>query len=96
MTEETLRTIRSRIESLASEESEYYLVCGRTGERPVPATDLRFESRLIGRAAARLTEQYRAILRQHDQRLPAYDIIVCQSQTATESAGQTQAAEVGR
>ncbi|MFC7194060.1 hypothetical protein ACFQL4_04340 [Halosimplex aquaticum] len=33
----TLTDIRERIEALATEDGSYYVVCGRTGERPVPA-----------------------------------------------------------
>ena len=38
----TLLDIRDHIESIASEDGRYYLVCARTGDRPVPATDVRF------------------------------------------------------
>lgn len=41
----TLGDIRTHIEELASETGDYYLVCVRSGERPVPASGLRFESR---------------------------------------------------
>ena len=37
----TLTEIRDHIESLASDDGEYYLVCARYGDRPVPASDLR-------------------------------------------------------
>jgi len=74
----TLHELRTRIESLASETGEYYLVCGRYGDRPVPATGLRFESRSVARRAARVTERYRQTLRRYDPQLPSYDVIVCQ------------------
>jgi hypothetical protein len=77
----TLAEIRERIETLASDGGEYYLVCARTGLRPVPVTDLRFESRETARSAARATEQYRAALRRYDPRLPHHDPIVCQEST---------------
>ncbi|ELY54513.1 DUF7551 domain-containing protein [Natronolimnohabitans innermongolicus] len=73
----TLDDIRRCIESLASDSGSYYLVCARTGERPVPATGLSFESRTTARAAARATEQYRGALRQYDPHVPYYDVIVC-------------------
>ncbi|WP_137291259.1 DUF7551 domain-containing protein [Natronorubrum halophilum] len=73
----TLGDIRRYIESLASDSGSYYLVCGRTGEHPVPAAGLAFECRSTARAAARATEQYRAALRRYDPRLPFYDVIVC-------------------
>lgn len=72
----TLVDIRRYIESLSSESGSYSLVCGRTGERPVPATGLFFESRATARAAARATEQYRSALRKYDPRVPFYDVIV--------------------
>jgi hypothetical protein len=75
----TLGDIRDHIEALASDEGEYSLVCGRYGDRPVPAAGLRFESRPTARAAAQATEQYRAALRRYDPRLPYYDVIVQQA-----------------
>jgi hypothetical protein len=73
-----LNEIRARIEELGNPTGDYYLVCGRYGDRPVPATDLRFENRTTARAAARATEQYRRTLRRYDPQLPYYDVIVCQ------------------
>jgi hypothetical protein len=80
----TLNDIHAHIEELASEGSEYYLACARYGDRPVPASGLRFESRATARLAARATEQYRATLRRYDPRLPHYDIVVCQDSRVTE------------
>lgn len=74
----TLAEIHDRIEALASETGEYYLVCARYGDRPVPASDLRFDDRTTARAAAVTTEQYRSALRRYDPQVPYYDIIVCQ------------------
>jgi hypothetical protein len=79
----TLGDIRDHIESLASETGEYYLVCARYGDRPVPAADLRFDSRQTARAAARATEKYRTALRRYDSQVPYYDVIVCQETTST-------------
>lgn len=79
----TLQNIRKHIEALASDSGEYFLVCGRYGDQPVPAAGLRFESRPTARAAARATEQYRAALRRYDPQLPYYDVIVCQETTCT-------------
>lgn len=75
----TLVGLRERIETLASIEGEYYLVCGRTGDRPVPAAGLRFDDREAARSAARAVERYRAALRRYDPRYPHYDVIVCQN-----------------
>lgn len=68
--------LRARIESLASERGEYYLVCSRYGDRPVPADGCRFEDSAAARRAARLTEEYRSVLRGYDPELPRYDIVV--------------------
>jgi len=86
----TLSDIRTHIESLASPEGAYYLVCGRTGERPVPAAGLVFDCRPTARAAATATEQYRTALRRYDPRLPCYDIIVCQRAAAVRSTEDQQ------
>ncbi|WP_247004791.1 DUF7551 domain-containing protein [Halosolutus gelatinilyticus] len=74
----TLGDIRVYIESLATESGRYFLVCGRTGDRPVPAAGLSFENRAVARAAARATEQYRAALRRYDPQVPTYDVIICE------------------
>lgn len=94
----TLGDIRQYVRSLASEAGRYYLVCGRTGEQPVPAVGLSFESRPTARAAARATEQYRAALRRYDPGLPTYDVIVCErvggspaNATSADDAGSSPA-----
>ena len=74
----TLGEIREYVEELGRSEGAYALVCGRTGESPVPASGLRFESRAVARAAASAVEQYRETLRRYDPRVPRYDIIVCE------------------
>jgi len=74
----TLTEIRTHIEDLASGDGDYYLVCGRTGDRPVPVETARFDNRGTARAAATAAEQYRAALRRYDPRLPYHDLIVCQ------------------
>ena len=79
MTEGELCPLRKRIEALASERGEYYLVCGQYGDRPVPAADCRFESRQSAERAARLTEEYRSVLRSYDPEVPRYDIVVRQT-----------------
>ena len=72
----TLSDIRAHIESLASPTGRYYLVCGRTGDRPVPADGLYFGCRPTARAAATATERYRAALRRYDPQFPSHDVIV--------------------
>lgn len=74
----TLIDIREHIEALATEDGQYYIRCGRTGDRPVPATRAQFPDRATARAAARATEQYRSALRRYDPQVPYYDLIVCE------------------
>jgi hypothetical protein len=74
----TLLDIQEHLEDLATADGGYYLRCGRTGDRPVPAAGLRFDDRAAARDAARATEQYRSTLRQYDPRLPYYDVVVCE------------------
>lgn len=74
----TLAEIRRHVEELASDDGTYYVVCGRTGDRPVPAVGKRFDDRAAARAALRATEQYRTALRRYDPQVPYYDLIVCQ------------------
>jgi hypothetical protein len=74
----TLRDVRDRIESLASDVGRYRLVCARTGETPVPVAGLSFESREIARNAAREAERYRSALRRYDDGLAHHDLIVCE------------------
>ncbi|MFW5978419.1 MAG: DUF7551 domain-containing protein, partial [Halohasta sp.] len=81
----TLSDIRAHIESLASPTGRYYLVCGRTGDRPVPADGLYFDCRPTARAAATATERYRTALRRYDPQLPCYDIIVSERADAVRS-----------
>ncbi|MFC7203302.1 hypothetical protein ACFQJC_07225 [Haloferax namakaokahaiae] len=74
----TLIQIRTHIETLADEDGPYCLVCGRTGERPVPVAGLRFADRPTAQRAAGAAEQYRTALRRYDPQLPYYDLIVCE------------------
>jgi len=74
----TLIDIREHIDGLATEDGQYYVRCGRTGDRPVPAAGNRFPNRATARAAARATEQYRSALRRYDPQVPYYDLIVCE------------------
>jgi hypothetical protein len=75
----TLTELHEHIESLASADGKYYLVCARYGDRPVPTSDLRFDTRATARAAAQATTQYRQALRRYDPQVPYYDIVVCQA-----------------
>jgi hypothetical protein len=84
----TLVEIREHVEALATDDGDYYVVCGRTGDRPVPAAGHRFEGRATARSAARATEQYRSALRRYDPRVPYYDLIVCQDARPVSPADQ--------
>jgi hypothetical protein len=75
----SLAELRETVEALAADDGEFFVVCGRTGERPFPAAGKRFPDRASARQAVRTTEQYRTMLRQYDPALPKYDPIVCQS-----------------
>jgi hypothetical protein len=81
MREHSLGDLRRYIEQLATADGSYSLVCARYGDSPVPADGLRFADRTTARAAARATARYRARLRQYDERLPCYDIVVSQEVT---------------
>jgi len=83
----TLLEIRAHVEALAGDEGEYYVVCGRTGDRPVPVAGRRFEDRAAARSAARATERYRTALRRYDPQVPYYDLIVCQDTAPRTPAG---------
>jgi hypothetical protein len=72
----TLVDLREHIEALASADGEYSVVCGRTGDRPVPISGLRFDERATARSAVRAAEQYRTALRRYDPQVPYYDLIV--------------------
>jgi hypothetical protein len=74
----TLADLRGHVESLSSDDGAFFLVCARTGDRPVPAAGRRFDGRATARSAARAVERYRSTLRRYDPRVPHYDVIVCQ------------------
>lgn len=92
----TLIELRERVESLASDGGTYFLVCARTGERPIPTTGLRFEGRATARSAVRAAEQYRTSLRRYDEQLPYRDLVVCQDAgTGTSAAAGGEARDAG-
>lgn len=77
----TLTGIRAELESLADPDGDYYVQCGRTGERPVPVDDRRFPDRATAVEAVRVAHAYRATLRRYDPRAPWYDFVVCEATT---------------
>jgi hypothetical protein len=82
----TLIDIREHIDGLGTKDGQYYVRCGRTGDRPVPAAGTRFPDRVTARAAARATELYRSALRRYDPQLPYYDLIVCEAPSRSVTA----------
>lgn len=84
-----LTELRARIEGLASPGGDYYLVCARRGDRPVPTDGLRFENRATARAAIHATEQYRETLRRYDPELPQYDIVVSEASCSADSPSRS-------
>jgi len=78
MVGESLTGIRARIESLATDDGEFCVVCGRTGVRPVPVATARFPDRDTAESAAQTATAYRAVLRRWDPRAPWYDFIACE------------------
>jgi len=84
----TLIELRERIDELATADGRYRVVCGRTGDRPVPATGSRFPNRETARAAAEATEQYRRALRRYDPRVPHCDPIVCEVAASDTTTGR--------
>ncbi|WP_435186113.1 DUF7552 domain-containing protein [Halobellus sp. EA9] len=86
MTPPSLTALSDQIDALASDRGDYVVVCGRTGERPVPIDGRRFASRTRAERAARAAERYRATLRRYDRRLPFYDLIVQEERWPTGDA----------
>jgi hypothetical protein len=76
----TLREIREHIDALRADGGPFYLVCARTGERPVPVADARFDDRSTAAEAARTAAEYRTALRRYDPSLPYRDLIVCEDE----------------
>jgi hypothetical protein len=78
--------MRRRVETLAADGGEYRVVCGKTGESPVPVAGRRFPDRGTAAAAARAGMVYRAVLCEYDPRAPVYELIVCETAAADGSA----------
>ncbi|MFC4249431.1 hypothetical protein ACFOZ7_21280 [Natribaculum luteum] len=74
-----LSEIRATIESLASDDGSYVVVCERTGERPFPATGKRFPDRAAAEEAMRAVVVYRETLRRYDPRTYRYDMTVVET-----------------
>ena len=85
----TLREIRERIDALRAGDGRFYVVCARTGERPVPVADARFDSRATAVEAARVAGEYRSALRRYDPSLAFRDLIVCEDQWISDGDAET-------
>lgn len=85
--------IRKHINGLATEDDQYCLGCGRTGDRPVPAVSARFSDQATARATARATEQYRSVLRRYDTQVPYCDLIICELPPRDTTAAHTRESE---
>ncbi len=83
----TLGGLRERIDDLAADDGEYYVVCERTGTRPVPVAEKRFQDRDAARRAAAAAERYRAGLRRYDPQVSRYDLVVVRSDHAARAPG---------
>ncbi|MGB9963934.1 hypothetical protein [Halobacterium sp. CBA1126] len=71
-----LRTMRERLDALASDGGRFYVACARTGERPFPVGGLRFADRETAADAVELAREYRRTLERYDPRAPHYDLVV--------------------
>jgi len=78
MVGDTLGKLRTQIESLATADGDFCVLCARTGVRPVPVTNERFPDRETAEQAAETATNYRAVLRRWDPRAPWYDFIACE------------------
>ncbi|WP_256290309.1 DUF7552 domain-containing protein [Halobellus inordinatus] len=87
MTEPSLTALRARTEALASDSGRYVVVCGRTGEQPIPVAGDRFVTREVAERAVRAAKKYRRTLRRYDDRLPYYDLIAVED-AASDTVGQ--------
>lgn len=85
----TLSAIRGRIEELATADGEFVVVCGRTGQQPVPVDGLAFPDRNSAAEAAQTAMSYRALLSDYDPQAPIYDFTVCQRDPSVETRPRT-------
>ena len=72
----SLRSLRARIESLATSGGRFGVACARTGVTPVPIDGLWFESREDAGLAVDLAAAYRARLRRYDPTVQRHDLVV--------------------
>ncbi|WP_256391469.1 DUF7552 domain-containing protein [Natronoarchaeum rubrum] len=89
----SLRSLRARVESLATSDGRFGVACARTGFTPVPVAGLWFESREDAGLAARFASAYRARLRRFDPAMEYHDLVVheCPSAPATAAVRDAEA-----
>jgi hypothetical protein len=75
----TLRAARERVESLADVDGPYYIACRRSGVRPEPVTDARFERLADAERALDAARRYRDALASLDPSCTRYDLDVYES-----------------
>jgi hypothetical protein len=73
---QTLRDARETVADLASEDGAYHVACRRTGVRPEPVTEVRFDRRVDARRACEAARRYRDALALLDPSRPSYDLEV--------------------
>lgn len=71
-----LRDARETIEDLATDDGDYHVACRRTGVRPEPVTEVRFDDRSDARRARDAAGRYRDALADLDPERPTYDLDV--------------------
>ena len=89
----TLRSARARVESLAAGDGPYYIACRRSGVRPEPVTDARFERLADAERALEAARRYRDALASLDPSCVRYDLDVYESNGADVSV--TRVRETG-
>lgn len=73
---ETVQTTREQIEELQAADGEYVVACRRSGIRPEPVMDARFESYADAERACTVAQRYRTAMRTLDPALTQHDLVV--------------------
>lgn len=73
---ETIQAARERVETLAVEDGQYFVACRRTGVRPEPVTDARFDCLADATRARDAVVRYRDALSTLDPDCSRFDLDV--------------------